>query len=425
MEDFCREKLLSSVSGNRQAAAFSPRQLIPVLALLSMLGPFSIDTYLPSFPAIAEDLGVGLPAMAQTLSAYLVAFAIVTLVWGPLSDAYGRKRVLLVSLGGYVLATVGCAMAADLPALLFWRTLQGMAACGGMVIGRAVVRDAYEGADAQRVLAHVMMIFAVAPAIAPVLGGWLEQWLGWRSVFGFLILYGGMLMLLVATRLPETHPGEARVPIRPATLGAGYLAVFRNARFLALVLTFSSVFGGLFLYISGTPAIIYDHLGLGEGDFGVFFIPTVAGLMTGSWLAGRAAHRWPPNRAVNIAYMVLGAAWCCNLASALWLPVSPFSVVAPLVFFALGSSLMMPNLSLMALDCFPRRRGMAAAVQGFAQMGFMGVVAGVLMPLAAPSLVYFALIQGGLLAVSVVLWALFGMGDRASGLTPVTSPPRG
>jgi DHA1 family bicyclomycin/chloramphenicol resistance-like MFS transporter len=381
---------------------------VPVLALLSMLGPFSVDTYLPSFPAIAADLQTGLPAMAQTLSIYLLAFALVTLVWGPLSDAFGRKRVLLVSLAGYVLATIGCALADNLHELLLWRALQGMAACGGMVIGRAVVRDAYQGPDAQRVLAHVMMLFAVAPAIAPVLGGWLEQWLGWRSVFGFLVLYGLMLLMLISLRLPETHHAAARTPIHPSTLVSGYLTLLKNPRFLALVFTFSSVFGGLFLYISGSPAVIYDHLGMGEGDFGVFFIPTVVGMMTGSWLAGRAAHRWPPQRTVKAAYGVLFSAWLLNLASALWLPANPFTVVTPLVLFALGSSLMMPNLSLMALDCYPHRRGMAAAVQGFAQMGFMGLVAGVLMPLAAPSLVYFAAIQGLLLTASLGLWMGFG-----------------
>lgn len=381
-----------------------PVGLVPVIGLITMIGPFSIDTYLPSFPFIAEGLGVDLHALAQTLSFYLIAFAAATLVWGPLSDRFGRRWMLLLSLTLFALASVGCAYSGSLPVLLVWRAVQGAAACGGMVIGRAVVRDVYQGAQAQRAMAHVMLVFAAAPALAPVLGGWLQAAFGWRSVFHFLTLFGVFAVFLVFWRLPETLPQGARQSIHPRSVGAHYWRALRHARFLALVAVLASGFGGLFLYITGSPALIYDHLGLGEADFGVFFIPTVAGLMGGSMLAGRIAHRWSARRVMNTAFGLLGLAALANVASALWVAPTVLSVVAPLVLYAFGMALMMPNVTVMALDCFPKNRGMAASVQGFMQMGFNAVIAGALMPWVAPSLLWLALAQTGLLAVSAVLW---------------------
>ncbi|HEY9202623.1 MAG TPA: multidrug effflux MFS transporter [Gammaproteobacteria bacterium] len=382
-----------------------PKGLILVIGLVSMIGPFSIDTYLPSFPAIAQGLGVGLPALAQTLSIYLVAFAAATLVWGPLSDRFGRRPTLLVSLSLFIVASIGCALAESYATLMMWRACQGAFACGGMVIGRAVVRDVYAGAMAQRAMSHVMLVFAAAPALAPVIGGWLESLFGWRSVFLFLALFGLFAVVLVFRGLPETHPQAARHSIHPRSVGTNYLRVLRHGRFLALVAALSLGFGGLFLYISGSPALIYDHLGLGEGDFGWFVIPAVAGMMAGSWLSGRIAHSWSPLNILKLGFAVLGVAFIANLLDALWSTPGLFSVVAPLVLYAFGVTLVIPVLTVQALDCFPHNRGMASAVQSFAQMSFNAVVAGFLMPLTASSLVYMALAQGLLLCASVlIMW---------------------
>lgn len=374
-----------------------------MIGLVSMIGPFSIDTYLPSFPAIAQGLGVGLPALAQTLSIYLIAFAGATLLWGPLSDRFGRRPTLLVSLSLFIVASIGCALAESYATLMMWRAFQGAFACGGMVIGRAVVRDVYAGAMAQRAMSHVMLVFAAAPALAPVIGGWLESLFGWRSVFQFLALFGLFAVVLVYRWLPETHPQAARHSIHPRSVGANYLRVLRHGRFLALVAALSLGFGGLFLYISGSPALIYDHLRLGEGDFGWFFIPAVAGMMAGSWLSGRIAHSWSPLRILKLGFAVLGVAFIANLLDALWSTPGLFSVVAPLVVYAFGVTLIIPVLTVQALDCFPHNRGMASAVQSFAQMSFNAVVAGFLMPITASSLVYMALAQGLLLCASVLI----------------------
>jgi DHA1 family bicyclomycin/chloramphenicol resistance-like MFS transporter len=377
---------------------------VPIIALMSMVGPFTLDTYLPSFPDIAEEFGIGLAAMAQTVSVYLVAFAVATLAWGPLADSFGRRRVVLVSMLFYVVTSLGCAFADNLTHLILLRLLQGVAASGGVVIGRAVVRDVYDGSAARSAMARIMLMFALAPAAAPIIGGWLHDWLGWRSVFHFLALYGFVTMLLVLRTLPETHPRHLWQPIHPRAISGNYLKVLGNGRFLALVLTFCLMFGGLFLYIVGSPAVIFDHLGLGANSFAVQFVPMVAGVMVGSWVSGKVSAHTDPSRIISAAVALAGFSILLNMAQAHWLAPHPFTVVGPIVIYAFAVALAMPNLTVMALDCLPRNRGVASAVQAFVQMILNALIASLAMPFVAPSLESFALAQGVFLLLSLLLW---------------------
>lgn len=376
------------------------------MALLSMLGPFTIDAYLPSFQEIETAFDVSRAALAQTLSFYLIAFAATTLVWGPLSDSFGRRPVMLVSLVAYVAASVTCALADSFPELLVARVGQGLAASGGMIIGRAVIRDAYHGAHAQRAMSHVMLLFAIAPAVAPVIGGWLHEAFGWRSVFVFLAGYGAFVIVLVLFRLPETLPREQRHSIHPAQVSRVYWRALTHGRFLALVFAFTAWFGGLFLYIAGSPAMIFDHLGLDANSFAIQFIPMVAGVMVGSSISGWLAHRWKARRTVNAAFAVMLAAMVINLMQAEWLSPSPWNVIAPLVLYAFGVALAMPNITVMALDCFPHNRGMASAVQGFVQMAANAVIAGAAVPLFSRSVMGFAVGQAAFVGVALLLWGI-------------------
>lgn len=374
--------------------------------MMSMIGPFTIDTYLPSFPDIAAEFGIGLGAMAQTLSVYMVAFAASTLVWGPLTDAFGRRRVSLAAMGLYVAASIGCSVTDNLGHMLALRFLQGVAASGGIVIARAVVRDVFDSAQASRAMARVMMLFAIAPAAAPIIGGWLHDSFGWRSVFDFLALYGLATMALMAWRLPETHRPELRQSIHPRTVLGNYLAALRNGRFVALVLAFCCFFGGMFLYILGSPAVIYDHLGLGPNSFAVLFVPLVTGTVLGSWAAGRLAVRVAAGRIITAALVLAVLVTALNVALARWAPPGPVAVVGPVVVYAFAVSLAMPSLTIMALDCLPRSRGVASAVQAFVQMNLNALIAAVAVPLVAPSLLAFALVQALLLLLAALVWAL-------------------
>ncbi|MCB1956671.1 MAG: multidrug effflux MFS transporter [Rhodocyclaceae bacterium] len=351
-----------------------------LLAALAAVGPFSIDTYLPAFPRMAEELGASQLQVQQTLTAYMAPFAIMVLWHGTLSDAFGRKRVLLVAMGLYALASLFCAMASAIEWLWVGRALQGICAGAGMVVGRAVVRDLVEGARAQRLMSHVMMVFGIAPAVAPIVGGAMVELAGWRSIFLLLAGFGVALVLLCLRWLPESLPPERRQPMHPVKLARAYRAVFAGPAFMALTGAMALNFAGFFIYVLSAPVFLMEHLGLPPSGFGWFFVPTVAGMMSGSMVSGRMAGRWSQRRSVATGYALMATALAFNLAvSLLREPGLPWSLAfAPAYTF--GMALAMPALSLMALDLFPERRGLAASCQGFLQMGINALVAGLLAP---------------------------------------------
>lgn len=379
-----------------------------VVAALATVAPFTIDTYLPSFPDIGTELSATHAQMQLTLSLYLFAAAISTLIYGPLSDGFGRRRVIMAALLIYVAASIGCALTATIDQLILLRIGQGLSASAGMVIGRAMVRDVYHGADAQRVMSRVMLLFAIAPAIAPVIGGWLHDMFGWHSVFLFLALVAAVLLLMIWLGTGETLASEKRQSIHPLAIARSYARALRHRHFLALVFCFALMFSGFFIYVAGAPVVIYGFLGLGVNDFWMLFVPCVAAIMIGAQLSGWLAGRFSATRTVRIGLGMLLAASMVNLMQSLWLAATPLSVIAPLAFYVLGMALTMPNLNVMALDCFPHNRGMASAMQSFVQMAFTALVVGAVVPLVTASLTMMALCMFGLSLIACLFWVLRG-----------------
>jgi DHA1 family bicyclomycin/chloramphenicol resistance-like MFS transporter len=249
------------------AALLVPRSLPLLIAALSMIGPFAIDTYLPAFKELEGSLRATPLEVQQSLTAYLLPFALMSLWHGSISDALGRRRVILVALAMFAVTSIGCALSPDIRVFWIFRALQGIAAGAGLVVGRAVVRDVYEGAAAQRVLAHVTVIFTIAPAIAPVLGGWMHEWFGWRSIFYFLALFAAAVGVWCAVALPETLHPERRQPLNPGFLLRSYVRTLTNGAFLATSFAAALNFAAVFLYISSAPAFVMGHLQLSETQF--------------------------------------------------------------------------------------------------------------------------------------------------------------
>lgn len=374
------------------------------VALLTMIGPFSIDTYLPSFPDIEAEFHVTRAVMSQTLGFYLAAAGFFTLVWGPLSDRIGRRYTILGTLIIYISASVGCAMADSYSTFLTFRVLQGMAASGGMIAGRAMVRDAHDAQTAHRTMSYVMMLFAMAPAFAPIIGGWLHDLLGWRSIFYFLILYAASMWILTIRFLGETLPHAHRQSIHPVQIGRLYRDVLLKPRFLFLVFTLGSAFGGMFLYIAGSPTVIYDFLGLGVDSFWVQFVPMTSGIVIGSFVSGKLTHYFKAQTLVNAAIAILGLACLLNLGQVLWLPVNVYTLIAPQVVYAFGISFIMPGITVMAMDCFPQNRGAATAVQSFVQMLATSLVVSVLLPALHATVMHFVIGQTALFGTAALLW---------------------
>lgn len=377
-----------------------------IVALLSMVGPFSIDAYLPSFPDIEATFGISRALLNQSLSVYLAAFAASTLLWGPLSDRFGRRRVILVSLSCYVLASVGCALAADATSFLVLRTLQGFAASGGLIAGRAMIRDAHDAESAHRAMSQVTLMFALAPAIAPVLGAWLHDHYGWRSVFWFLCLFGALLIGMTAV-IRETLPEACRQSVRPLVVARVYARSLRHRQFPLMVLSLGFTFAGIFLYIAGAPTVIYDFLGLGTDDFGVQFIPVVGGLMLGAFLSSRLSRHRSPVRIVSAGYAVLATAVVLNLVQVALFEATVLDTIGPLVIYAIGTAMIMPAITILVLDCFPHHRGTAASMQGFLQMLINAAVAGIAVPALQTQRHDFVFGQAAFLSLALVLWYVY------------------
>ena len=379
--------------------------LAALLACLGMVAPFSIDTYLPAFSGIASSLNASPVQMQQTLSAYLFGFAVMNLFHGALSDSLGRRPVVLWGVAVFTLASAGCALSQHIGVLIFFRALQGMAAGAGIVVSRAVIRDMFPPADAQRVMSQVTIYFGIAPAIAPLVGGFLFVHLDWHAVFWFLTAIGVALWIANHRLLPESlHPLQ-RQPLNLRHLMRGYVELGTSGRFLALALASGVPFNGMFLYVLSAPVFLGEHLGLLPEQFFWLFLLTIAGIMGGAFLSGRLAGHVPPKDQVRDGFLVMSTVSLLNLALNLVFEPNVWWAMVPIAVFSFGWAMMVPVVTLMVLDQAPDRRGMASSLQACIGSTASGVVAGVVAPLVMHSTLALALTSLVLMAIGAVAWA--------------------
>lgn len=383
----------------------APRWALAILlALLGMLGPFSIDTYLPAFPAISGALDASPVQMQQTLSAYLFAFAFMTLFHGALSDSFGRRPVVLWGIVVYTLASAGCALSESIGELVLFRALQGISAGAGIVVSRAVVRDLFPPAEAQRVMAQVTIFFGIAPAIAPIIGGWFSVYLGWASVFWFLTAIGVVLWIANYRLLPESLPPAERQSFDIGNLMRGYWELGTSPRFLLLALASGVPFNGMFLYVLSAPAFLGELLHLGPTEYFWFFMMTISGIMGGAWMSGRLAGRIPPKRQIRHGFVIMLAMTLLNVVLNLLLAPHVSWALIPLGVYSFGWALMVPVVTLLVLDLYPQRRGMASSMQAFVASMANGLVAGVLAPMVMHSALALAVTSFLLMNIGLVAW---------------------
>lgn len=383
----------------------APRWALAVLlAVLGMLGPFSIDTYIPAFSGIASALGATPVEMQQTLSAYLFGFAFMSLFHGALADSFGRRPVILWGIAIFTLASAGCALSQTIGQLVFFRALQGLSTGAGIVVSRAVIRDMFPPAQAQKVMSQVTIYFGVAPAIAPIIGGWLFVHAGWHSIFWFLTLIGVTLWIANFRLLPETLHVDQRQSFHVRHLVQGYVQLGSSARFLLLALASGIPFNGMFLYVLSAPAFLGEHLSLEPTQFFWFFVLTIAGIMGGAWLSGRLAGRIAPKRQIRHGFVIMFTVAVLNLAANLVFTPHAYWALAPIAIFSFGWALMVPVVTLLVLDLYPERRGMASSMQAFVGSSANGVVAGVIAPLVMHSTVLLALSSLLMMGIGMLSW---------------------
>ena len=370
--------------------------LVYVLAALAALAPFAIDTYLPAFHAMAVDLQATDLQIQQTLAVYLLPYALMTLWHGAISDSIGRIATIKWGLGIFVLASIGCAFAPNVETLWFFRALQGASGGAGNTVARAMVRDLFEGAQAQRVMATVQMLFGIAPAVAPIIGGLLLGF-EWQSIFIFLALYAAVSLWAAVKYLPETMPLENRIPLSAHNVLASYKTIFSDMEFAKLCIALGAVFAAFFVYVLGSPTFLGKLLGFSPQQYGYFFVSTVTGMIIGSYLSKRAAGKYAAKRVLKVAYTWMFAIVCLNVVICTALPINPIYNILPVALFNIGMGLVMPIISIAALDRHPKIRGTAASGQAFVQMLFSTVSAGIIVPLVWSSVF-------GLASAMLVFW---------------------
>jgi DHA1 family bicyclomycin/chloramphenicol resistance-like MFS transporter len=350
------------------------------LAMLASLAPFAIDTYLPAFHIIADDFLTSPESIQQSLTFYLVPYTIMTLFHGAISDTIGRIRTIQWGLALFFVASIGCALSTSIESLWFFRALQGLGGGAGNVVARAMVRDLYEGPQAQRVMATIQIIFGIAPAIAPMIGGLLLSF-DWHTIFIFLSFYAALMMIMSSYILPETMPIKDRLSFSFKSVLNRYRTLGTNKEFLLLIVAVSCNFSAFFLYVLASPVFLIDHLGFSSQQFGYLFIPTVTGMMIGSFIAKRSAGKISPSALLRKGYYWMFFVVLINVLFCFFFADDPMLNIGLVALYNIGMAAVMPVISIAALDQFPKMRGTAASGQAFMQMLFSSVVAGIVVPI--------------------------------------------
>jgi DHA1 family bicyclomycin/chloramphenicol resistance-like MFS transporter len=361
------------------AARATPGAIL-LLTSMVMLGQMSISLYIPSLPSLAEALAARPEHVKLTMTLYLACFALSQLVWGPLSDRFGRRPVLFAGIAVYLAGTLACALAPNIWALVAARGLQGIGACVGATVSRAYTRDRFGRGEAARTLAYIGIAMALGPALAPVLGGQLQTWFGWRSAFLALAFFGILVACATYLRLEESNRNPDPHALEPRRLLGAFATLLTSRIYLGYAMTMSGTFAGLMAYTTGIPFVFIDLFGVSPAMFG--FVPTftVIGYLSASLVASRLAHRAVGSRLVAVGSAICAASGIAFVAIVLAGLSNPVTVVAPMVVFMFGFGIAMPNAMANAMQPFPRIAGSAAALQGFLQMtiaaaGTVGVAA--------------------------------------------------
>lgn len=381
--------------------------LTVMLAFMTALGPLATDLYLPSLPHIGAALEASPAAVQLTLSAYLIGFSGGQIVYGPVSDALGRKPVLVAAFILFNLATLACAGATSVEMLILTRILQAFGAAGPIILARTIVRDLYQGPRAGREMSMMGTIMGITPIIAPILGGLLQVALGWRSIFLAMAAGGLVLSMIAFLRVPETNRFRNRHHLAPHAILESYKIVLRNKAYRTYAAILSLSYAGLFAFISASSFVFQEVYGLDEIMFGITFgfcsISFVAGTMIGTRMVTR--HGFDHTIGVGVACLAVGGIgqW---IGAIIW-PTALLAVVVPEMIFFIGIGMVLPQAMAAAMTPFPERAGAASSLAGFMQMTFAsaaGAIVGAFVGSSAMPLVIASAISGllafGLFAIT-------------------------
>lgn len=338
-----------------------------VLASVVALGPLSTDMYLPALPRLTEELLTTVDQVQITLSIFLAGFAVAQLIYGPLADRFGRKPVLLAGLGLFTLASFGCAAAGSIDELIVYRFLQALGACGGPVLGRTMVRDIHGPVHSARVLSMMGTIMALAPAVAPIIGGYLLLFFNWNSIFIFLGIYGALVFVIISTQVGESLAPENVSSINPGKVLGNYRTLITHPLFLGYTLCCSFTFAGLFSFLSGSTFVLIDFFAVSETHYGFYFTAVVFGYMAGTQISQRLGPRCGINPMLQAGTLLAALAGGAMLAASALNWHSLYWLIGCQVLFMVAVGMVMPQAMAGAMGPFPAMAGTASALLGFIQ----------------------------------------------------------
>lgn len=352
------------------------RGLIALLGLLSAVGPLSIDMYLPSLPSIASDLGAHSAVVQQSVSAFFLGLAAGQIAYGPLSDRFGRRPALFAGIAVYLVASLACAAAGDINTLIAARAMQGLGAAASAVAGRAIIRDVWEGNEAARVMSFVIMVMAIGPLMAPIVGGQILVFAGWRGIFWVLTAFALLVLCMIAFRLPETNGPDHRGDVRLAPLFRAYGHLLGDPHVLAYLACGGLVYAAMFAYITGAPFVYIEVFGVDPQYFGFYFALNVIGITAGNYLNSQLVMRLGYRRMLGLGATVAMISSLALLGVALSGRGGLLTVVI-LLFFAVSTvGVVGANTVAGLLELYPRNAGAASALFGLFQFG-LGALSGV------------------------------------------------
>ena len=351
-----------------QASKMNKTFLILILGMLSAIGPFSIDMYLPGFPAIAKDLHTTVAHISLSLSSFFIGISVGQFIYGPLLDRYGRKKPLYIGLTIYVLASIGCALASTANMLIALRLVQALGSCAGMVASRAIIRDIFQANEIAKVFSKLMLVIAVSPLIAPTLGGYLVAVYGWHTVFVVLSIMATLVLVSVHFVLPESMPPDLSSSLKPKTIINNYLMVFKTPQFYLHAFTGAIAAAGLYAYISGSPYVFIELFKVTEKQYGWIFAGAAIGLIVSSQINSLLLRKFTSPQ-------IIRAGIVCQVTTGIILftgtragILNLYSTIALIFIFLSCQGFIFPNTSALSIAPFKKNAGTASALMGGIQM---------------------------------------------------------
>ncbi len=375
--------------------------VILILGLLSAIGPFSIDMYLPGFPAIAKDLNASVDAVSYTLASFFVGVCIGQLISGPLLDRFGRKRPLCIGMGLYILASIGCAFSTSVEVLIVFRLFQALGGCVTMVAPRAIIRDLFPVEESAKIFSMMILILGVSPILAPTVGSFLIEDFGWQSVFLVLGAISLLVLLAVVFLMPESKQPDPTFSLKVVDILSSFKTVMKERQFYRYTLSGSMAAAGLFAYLAGSPFVLLKLHGVSEKGYGIIFAIIASGLITASQLNNLLLKKYTSVQIVKftlILQTVFGL--CLFIGTALHL-MNLYALVTLIFLFLSCQGFNFPNSAALSMAPFEKEAGSASALMGAIQMGFGAAAAAIVGMLNAST----ALPMTGVMAVCS-LWAL-------------------